>query len=186
MQTAINKAITTTLTKPMSDAMATEFDLDQEQVQTFITDFLKKQLKANGKVKTPQDIGKPSKMNSFMYFGEYNRAAVKEELGSVSVAEVSKRLGEMWKDESNENKKWYEDHARGITLFRVENHEAALDELKSCGPFKKVHVNRRLSEMWQELSDEEQQEYIDRSAAEKVPAKKEKLTAYHWECWGMV
>lgn len=114
MQSAINKAITTSLTKPMSEAMAAEFELDQDEVLTFVTAFLSKQLNAK-KGKTPSDPNKPKKTNGWMLFSKANRDNVKAELAeeqeSVKMTDVSKRLGEMWKDLSDDDKKTYNDQA---------------------------------------------------------------------------
>ncbi|KAJ3275298.1 FACT complex subunit [Borealophlyctis nickersoniae] len=85
---------------------------------------------AKKKAKKDKDANAPKRpLTSYMLFQKEKRNEVVSGNPSMPVPEVSKRLGEMWKALSNEEKKRYEDMAKEAK----EQYKVAIDEYEASG-----------------------------------------------------
>ncbi|PRP86617.1 structure specific recognition protein 1 [Planoprotostelium fungivorum] len=82
----------------------------------------------NAKTKKKKDPAKPKRaMSSFMFFANEKRPEVREANPGMKITDVGKRLGELWKETSAEERKKYE-------LMSSRDSERYQEELKSYVP----------------------------------------------------
>lgn len=137
------------------------------------------------KEKGEKEQDEPKKpLSAYLLFCQDNRDAVKNELGDVKPTDVTKELGKRWKELKENDKETFESYKlkesenkgkkvqkSGASSKKVSNvknetpfqkfSQAKREDVKSENPtLKNGGVNKKLSAMWKELSDEEQKEWM--------------------------
>ena len=81
-------------------------------------------------------------MTSFLYFSNAKRPEIKDQFPGMSIGEVGKKMGEMWKEASPEDKKIYEDMASKDK----ERYQTEMSIFKETGSLtKSKHSNLNIS-----------------------------------------
>jgi hypothetical protein len=113
MSSIMNKVsaqIIKSLMASLPSEFATKFELDEDEVKEFLEEHLKNEF-ATGKGKGKKDKASKgkSKQNAYQAYCVAMRPIVKEENEDITFGETGKKLGEMWKEVSEDDRvEWQE------------------------------------------------------------------------------
>jgi len=113
MSSIMNKVSTQIIKSLMASLpseFATKFELDEDEVKEFLEEQLKNEFATGkGKGKTSKASKGKSKQNAYQAFCVAKRPLVKEENEDITFGETGKKLGEMWKELSEDDRvEWQE------------------------------------------------------------------------------
>ena len=94
----------------LTPGLVKEFNLDEEQVRTFLNSYLEQQLVRRTKSnRAPMPKGKNGRgrITGFLYFSQKHRPALVKAEPELSFGEIGKRLGAMWKELTPAKQKQY-------------------------------------------------------------------------------
>ena len=189
------------VSKKSSDWEMEEFE---QELNTFAAAiFAEGQKKAPKRAAKKESTGPKKPKSAYIFFCAEKREEAKEDIGEDgNNTDILKRLGEMWRELSDEDKEPYVEMAtKDKERYAEEAEEAGIEpktpktKKKSpsrgvsgyvlfCGEHraevqeemkgeKPTEVTRRLGEMWRELGEEGQQEWNDRAREEREKLKSE-------------
>lgn len=110
---AISKSLLTNLPREAS----TRFDgVTEEQFKEFLVDFLGSQLgrTKGGRAAAPKGKNGKGRISGYLLFGNENRQAVNDANPGIAFKDVGKRLGEMWRELSDEEQQEWKDRANAL------------------------------------------------------------------------
>jgi len=106
----VSAQIIKSLMASLPSEFATKFELDEDEVKEFLEEQLKNEFATGkGKGKTSKASKGKSKQNAYQAFCVAKRPIVKEENEDITFGEIGKKLGEMWKELSEDDRvEWQE------------------------------------------------------------------------------
>ncbi len=113
----ISKSISTLLLQKLSPALVEKFDLDKDELDTFLTEFLAENMKMKKSKATKEG---PSKTNGYRLYCAEQREAVTKKIKSKNkdasakeyLSLISKQLGTQWKALSDDKRTEWNDKAK--------------------------------------------------------------------------
>ena len=106
----IAKVLTAELSKSLPEALAKRFELDSEEVKSFLSEYLSDQLGKVTKKRSKKDG--PGRVSGYLVFSAENRNKIKKENSDISFGEMNSELGKRWKALSESTKKKWNDKAK--------------------------------------------------------------------------
>jgi mRNA-degrading endonuclease RelE of RelBE toxin-antitoxin system len=126
---ALNAAVSKQLKVKLAAEFTAKFDLEEEKVTEFLTEFFSQQLqnvKGHKKPKLDENGNKiPGRVSGYIVYSNVQRAQIKADNPSITIPEIAKKLGDSWKSLDDEekadwNKKAFEINTKnGITPGRT-------------------------------------------------------------------
>ena len=152
-------------------------DLDEttfNQVKDHLVNFMKNQVKKEKKKEKKQQKKGTKGPTAYFLFMKENRDAVKTQLGDeAKITEISKKLGEMWRDLSQAQREEWKEKAKALAPPKVEKPKSNRpksaffvfsgehrEQVKKDNPEKNLkEINSLLGQMWRDLSDAQKEEW---------------------------
>jgi len=133
MSSIMNKVSTQIIKSLMASLpseFATKFELDEDKVKEFLEEQLNNEFATGkGKGKTSKASKGKSKQTAYQAFCFAKRSIVKEENEDITFGEIGKKLGEMWKELTDDDKvEWQEkadekNEENGFEVSKVDQEE---------------------------------------------------------------
>ena len=112
-------------------------------------------------------------LGAFFVFSNETRPIVKKEHPDFKIGDVGKKLGELWRDLSEADKKKYVDNAAENKV----KYEKELEKFKSKNPdFVPLPKKKRVSKKTKEAKKEPVEEEISETVPDSPPPKKTRKT----------